>query len=76
MRMRDRAKLIADRQMTANDRVISYIVTRMERSLAAARHLVTRLDTLALSRQSRITRALADEALAEMEAGESDTELS
>lgn len=69
-------KLFADRQVTADDRVISYIVTRMERSLAAARHLVTRLDALALGRQSRITRSLAAEALAEMEAGESDTELS
>ncbi|PWW03354.1 DnaA protein [Hoeflea marina] len=69
-------KLFADRQVAADDRVISYIVARMERSLAAARHLVVRLDALALGRQSRITRSLAAEALAEMAAGNADTELS
>jgi chromosomal replication initiation ATPase DnaA len=58
-------KLFADRQLFLDDKLISYIVTRMERSLDTAQMIVERLDTLALSRGTRITRALAGEVLNE-----------
>ena len=69
-------KLFADRQVAVDDRIIVYLVARMERSLAAARAIVTRIDQLALARGSKITRALAAEVMAEMEAGKGDIELS
>lgn len=69
-------KLFADRQIVVDDRVIHWLVARMERSLAAARTIVARLDQLALARGSKITRAMAAEVLAQMEAGTDDTEVS
>ena len=60
-------KLFADRQVSVDDRVISFLVARMERSLDAARTLVERIDRLALARGTRISRALAAEALADTE---------
>lgn len=56
-------KLFADRQLLIDDRLIAYIVSRMERSLAAAQAVVERLDHLALARGVRISRALAAEVL-------------
>jgi len=69
-------KLFADRQVVVDDRIIHWLVARMERSLAAARQVVTRLDQLALARGSKVTRALAAEVLAEMNAGNDDMEVS
>ena len=69
-------KLFADRQIVPDERVVSYLVSRMERSLDAARRIVARLDDLALSRQSKISRQLASEVLAEFEAGNFDASLS
>jgi len=63
-------KLFADRQLFVDEKLVAYIVARMERSLEAAQTLVDRLDRLALSRGSRITRALAQEVLGEMVGGE------
>lgn len=63
-------KLFADRQLFVDDRLVAYIVARMERSLEAAQTLVERLDRLALARGSRITRALAQEVLGEMVGGD------
>lgn len=65
-------KLFADRQLFVDDRLVSYMVTRMERSLDAAQTLVERLDRLALARGSRITRALAQEVLGDMAEGDGD----
>ncbi len=59
-------KLFADRQLYMDDKLVSYIVARMERSLDTAQSLVDRLDRLALSRGTRISRALAAEVLTEM----------
>lgn len=59
-------KLFADRQLYMDDKLVSYIVARMERSLDTAQSLVERLDRLALSRGTRISRALAAEVLTEM----------
>lgn len=56
-------KLFADRQLFADDKVVAYIVPRMERSLAAAQAIVDRLDRLALARGTRISRTLAAEVL-------------
>lgn len=56
-------KLLADRQLLADEKVIAYLVPRMERSLAAAQAIVERLDRLALARGTRISRALAAEVL-------------
>ncbi|KQS96667.1 MULTISPECIES: DnaA regulatory inactivator HdaA [unclassified Rhizobium] len=56
-------KLLADRQLAVDDRLIGYIVARMERSLESAQTIVERLDHLALARGTRINRALALEVL-------------
>lgn len=56
-------KLFADRQLHIDDRIVAYIVTRMERSMQAAQGVVEQLDRLALARGTRITRALAAEVL-------------
>lgn len=69
-------KLFADRQVVVDDKIIVWLVARMERSLAAARLVVTRLDQLALARGSKITRALAAEVLAELDSENDDTEVS
>ncbi len=63
-------KLFADRQLFVDEKLVVYIVARMERSLEAAQTLVERLDRLALARGSRITRALAQEVMGEMVSGE------
>lgn len=59
-------KLFADRQLYIDDKLVLYIVNRMERSLNAAQLIVDRLDRLALGRGTRITRLLAAEVLNEM----------
>lgn len=53
------AKLFADRQVNVEANVISFLVNRMERSLAAAADIVERLDRLALEKNVRISRSLA-----------------
>ena len=63
-------KLFADRQLYIDDKLVLYIVNRMERSLNAAQTIVERLDRLALSRGTGITRSLAAEVLNEL--GNSD----
>ena len=59
-------KLFADRQLYIDDKLVLYIVNRMERSLNAAQTIVERLDRLALSRGTKITRTLAAEVLNEL----------
>lgn len=59
-------KLFADRQLYIDDKLVLYIVNRMERSLNAAQTIVERLDRLALARGTRITRTLAAEVLNEL----------
>jgi len=55
-----------------DDKLVSYIVARMERSLDTAQIIVERLDRLALSRGTRISRALAAEVLNELGAASQD----
>jgi chromosomal replication initiation ATPase DnaA len=56
-------KFCADRQMSVDETVVSYLVTRIERSFAAARQAVELLDTEALRLGRPVTRALAAELL-------------
>lgn len=56
-------KLFADRQITVPPNLISYLVQRMDRSLATARVLVAQLDAAALAQGRAVTRALAAEVL-------------
>lgn len=58
-------KLFSDRQIAIDPKIVAYLVARMERSLSAAQWIVERMDQMALARRSRITRALAAEALSD-----------
>lgn len=57
------AKQFADRQLGVSMDVIDYLVPRMERTFAALRQLVDRVDRLALSERRSVTRAVASRAL-------------
>jgi chromosomal replication initiation ATPase DnaA len=52
-------KLFADRQVTVPTNLIPYLISRMPRSVGAARALVAALDAQALAQGRPITRALA-----------------
>jgi chromosomal replication initiation ATPase DnaA len=56
-------KLFADRQLAVDEGLIGYLVTRIERSFAAARAAVALLDREALRQQRPVTRALAAQML-------------
>jgi chromosomal replication initiation ATPase DnaA len=56
-------KFCADRQLSVDETVVSYLATRIERSFAAARRAVELLDTEALRLGRPVTRALAAELL-------------
>lgn len=60
------AKLFADRQLTVEAAVLRYLAVRIERSFAAARDIVTRLDRSAIEAKRPVTRALAARILSEM----------
>ena len=62
-------KLFSDRQITVPPALIPYLVLRMERSIAAARDLVARLDAHALAAGRPITRQLAAEVMGDGDAG-------
>lgn len=67
------AKLFADRQLAVDADISRFILNRCERSLARLAEIVAALDTLALERQSRITRALAAEVLEAQAAGDENS---
>ena len=52
-------KLLADRQLSPTPNTVPYLVRRIDRSFAAARDVVARLDSLSLSTGRPINRALA-----------------
>ncbi len=56
-------KLFADRQIAVDEHLIGYVVTRIERSFAAARAIVAKLDVESMGRKRPLTRALAAEIL-------------
>lgn len=59
-------KLFADRQLAVEESVLSYLMLRMPRSLAAARALVAEIDQTALVEQAAVTRGLAARVLQRM----------
>ena len=54
-------KLFADRQLAIDESLVSFLATRIERSFAAARSTVARLDREALRLRRPVNRALAGE---------------
>lgn len=56
-------KLFADRQLAVDDRLIDFLIHRIERSVAAARRAVADLDSEALRLKRPVNRALAAEIL-------------
>ncbi len=56
-------KLFADRQLAVDESLIGYLAMRIERSFAAAKEVVARLDDEAMRHQRPLTRALAAEIL-------------
>lgn len=56
-------KFCADRQMSVDESVVSYLANRIERSSAAIRAAIELLDTEALRLRRPVTRALAAELL-------------
>ncbi len=63
-------KLLADRQISAAPAVVHYMARELDRSFAAAAHLVEALDRLSLAQQRPVTRPLAAEALAALRRAE------
>jgi chromosomal replication initiation ATPase DnaA len=63
-------KGFADRQLSIDPDVISYLTLRIERSAAAARHIVALIDAEALARKSRITRVFVAQVMKGLEADE------
>jgi chromosomal replication initiation ATPase DnaA len=61
-------KQLADRQLHAGAGVVHYLVSHMERSAEAARHVVAALDRRALVEGREIDRRLAADVLAELAA--------
>ena len=62
-------KNFVERQLYAPENVIQYLVARIERSFAAARDVVVRMDRLSLANRSQITLSLARSV---MEPGQDD----
>jgi chromosomal replication initiation ATPase DnaA len=56
-------KLFADRQLAVDEALVGFVLNRIERSFAAVRGAVERLDHEAMRRQRPLTRALAAELL-------------
>ena len=68
-------KLFADRQVEVEPHVVQYLVRRIERSLSTAIRVVERLDRAALEQKSRITRALAIEAVTALDEGQAELDI-
>lgn len=60
-------KLFSDRQLTINNDVIKYILPRMERSFSAARDLVAKADSHAMSQKRGISVPLMRDVMASMQ---------
>ncbi|MBP1850716.1 DnaA regulatory inactivator HdaA [Rhizobium halophytocola] len=66
-------KLFADRQLHVDDRLVGYIVQRIDRSFEAAQAVVERIDQMALARRAKVTRQLAGQAITELGFSASET---
>jgi len=60
-------KLFSDRQIVPPPGVVNFILTRMERSLAATRRIVAEIDREVLARGGRITKPVAADVLKRLE---------
>ncbi len=60
-------KLFVERQLVVDTSLVDYLALRLDRSIAAARDAVERLDRAGLERGRRITRALAGEVLRDLD---------
>jgi chromosomal replication initiation ATPase DnaA len=60
-------KLFSDRQIAVDEALISYLVSRMPRSLAMARLLVDRIDSASLEQKTDVTRSFAGRILSQLE---------
>jgi chromosomal replication initiation ATPase DnaA len=67
-------KHFSDRQIEVAPDVISYLVARIERSMAAAQMVAEQLDKLALAEQKKVTRAFAAKVLKDLNAAVEDGE--
>jgi chromosomal replication initiation ATPase DnaA len=67
-------KQLADRQLHAGPGVVHYLVSHMERSADAARHVVAALDRRALVESREIDRRLAADVLAALSASSAEGE--
>jgi len=67
-------KHFSDRQIEVAPDVISYLVARIERSMAAAQIVAEHLDKLALAEQKKVTRAFAAKVLKDLNAAVADGE--
>ncbi len=65
-------KHFSDRQIEVAPDVISYLVARIERSMAAAQTVAEQLDKLALAEQKKVTRAFAAKVLKDLNAAVED----
>ncbi len=63
-------KHFSDRQIEVAPDVISYLIARMERSMAAAQQVTAHIDRLALAERRKITRAFAAKVFKEFSAEE------
>ena len=64
-------KHFSDRQIEVAPDVISYLVARIERSMASAQAVAEQLDKLALAEHKKVTRAFAAKVLKDLNAGQS-----
>ena len=65
-------KHFTDRQLIVGPEVVDYLMTRMERSFAAARGVAAALDRVALARKKPVTVALARGVLQDIESAEAE----
>ncbi len=65
-------KHFSDRQIEVAPDVISYLIARMERSMAAAQQVTAHIDRLALAERRKITRAFAAKVFKELRASEAE----
>lgn len=56
-------KLFSDRQLAVEPAVVSFMLTRMERSMTAARRIVGEIDRLALATHRKVTKQLVTNVL-------------
>lgn len=68
-------KLFADRQISVDNLIVRFLVSRIERSLATAQNIVARIDRAALEQRVRVTRQLASSVLTEMDLGQKTLDL-